>query len=219
MLEPLRGEFDSDRVPSRSFHFSDFRTTLAAVLKSKDLRELSLACFAFNGLQTAFTSYYVLYLTALNYDLATAGLMFAIAMVVAVPMRIFWGWLGSGRVSPRRIMAGLSLGMAVSAVLMSLYTTDWSPLLSATIATGMSATAMSWHGVLLSEAARLAPPGMRGAATGGVLSFGQVGAFILPVIYAAQLAVTNSHGIGFLLCGLPALVVGIVMWRASARAA
>jgi MFS family permease len=219
MLEPLRGEFDSDRVPSRSFHFSDFRTTLAAVLKSKDLRELSLACFAFNGLQTAFTSYYVLYLTALNYDLATAGLMFAIAMVVAVPMRIFWGWLGSGRVSPRRIMAGLSLGMAVSAVLMSLYSADWSPLLIATIATGMSATAMSWHGVLLSEAARLAPPGMRGAATGGVLSFGQVGAFILPVIYAAQLAVTNSHGIGFVLCGVPALVVGIVMWRASARAA
>ena len=34
MLEPLRAEFDSDRVPSRSFHFSDFRTTLAAVLKS-----------------------------------------------------------------------------------------------------------------------------------------------------------------------------------------
>jgi MFS family permease len=219
MLEPLRGEFDSDRVPSRSFHFSDFRTTLAAVLKSKDLRELSLACFAFNGLQTAFTSYYVLYLTALNYDLAAAGLMFAIAMVIAVPMRIFWGWLSSGRVSPRRVMAGLSLGMAASAVLMSLYGADWHPLLIATIATGMSATAMSWHGVLLSEAARLAPPGMRGAATGGVLSFGQVGAFILPVIYAAQLAITNSHGIGFLLCGVPALVVGIVMWRASRRVA
>ena len=219
MLEQLGGECDADRVPSRSFQFSYVRNTLAAVLKSKDLRELSLACFAFNGLQTAFTSYYVLYLTALNYDLAAAGLMFAIAMVIAVPMRIFWGWLSSGRVAPRRVMAGLSLGMAASAVLMSLYGAAWHPLLIATIATGMSATAMSWHGVLLSEAARLAPPGMRGAATGGVLSFGQVGAFILPVIYAAQLAVTNSHGIGFVLCGLPALVVGVLMWRASRRIA
>jgi nitrate/nitrite transporter NarK len=116
-------------------------------------------------------------------------------------------------------MAGLSLGMAASAALMSLYGADWHPLLIAAIATVMSATAMSWHGVLLSEAARLAPPGMRGAATGGVLSFGQVGAFILPVIYAAQLAVTNSHGIGFLLCGVPALVVGVVMWRDSRREA
>ncbi|MFM7690112.1 MAG: MFS transporter, partial [Alphaproteobacteria bacterium] len=59
MLEPLRSEFDSDRVPSRSFHFSDFRNTLTSVLRAKDLRELSMACFAFNGLQTAFTSYYV----------------------------------------------------------------------------------------------------------------------------------------------------------------
>ena len=28
-LEPLRGEFDSDRVPERSFRFSDFWNTLA----------------------------------------------------------------------------------------------------------------------------------------------------------------------------------------------
>jgi nitrate/nitrite transporter NarK len=60
---------------------------------------------------------------------------------------------------------------------------------------------------------------MRGAATGGVLSFGQVGAFIVPVIYAAQLAMTSSHGIGFLLCGVPTLVVGIIMWRDSRRGA
>jgi hypothetical protein len=39
------------------------------------------------------------------------------------------------------------------------------------------------------------------------------------VIYAAQLAVTDSHGIGFLICGVPALVVGIALWRASRRAA
>jgi nitrate/nitrite transporter NarK len=46
-----------------------------------------------------------------------------------------------------------------------------------------------------------------------------VGAFILPVIYAAQLAMTSSHGIGFLLCGVPTLVVGIIMWRDSRRGA
>jgi hypothetical protein len=40
----------------------------------------------------------------------------------------------------------------------------------------LSATAMSWHGILLFETARLAPVGSAGAVTGGVLSFGQVGA-------------------------------------------
>jgi hypothetical protein len=38
----------------------------------------------------------------------------------------------------------------------------------------LSATAMSWHGILLSETARLAPFGSAGAVTGGVLSFGQI---------------------------------------------
>jgi nitrate/nitrite transporter NarK len=74
---------------------------------------------------------------------------------------------------------------------------------------------MSWHGVLLAETARLAPEGMRGAATGGVLSIGQVGALAMPVIYALLLGSTGQHGIGFMLCALPALVVGIALLRGS----
>ena len=216
-LQPLRAEFDADRIPSRSFRLSDFRTTLTSVLKIKPLRDLSFACFAFNGAQTVFTSYYVVYLSSLDYDLTTAGLMFSIAMTIAVPGRIFWGWLSSGRVAPRIVMAGLSLGMAASAVAMACYQPNWSPFMIGLIATGMSLTAMSWHGVLLSEAARLAPPGTRAASTGGVLSFGQIGAFLLPVVYAALLALTGSYGLGFAVAGLPALIMGIVMLRARPK--
>jgi hypothetical protein len=39
----------------------------------------------------------------------------------------------------------------------------------------LSATAMSWHGILMSKTARLAPARSAGAVTGGVLSFGQIG--------------------------------------------
>jgi hypothetical protein len=86
-------------------------------------------------------------------------------------------------------------------------------LLVGFVASCLSATAMSWHGVLLAEAARLAPEGMRGAATGGVLSFGQTGALLMPLVYATLLGLTGSHGIGFMLCGLPALAVGISLLR------
>jgi fucose permease len=79
----------------------------------------------------------------------------------------------------------------------------------------LSLTALSWHGVLLAEAARLAPEGRRGAATGGVLSFGQVGALVMPLLYAALLGATGSHGFGFLLCGVPALVVAFVLLRGT----
>jgi MFS family permease len=212
-LEPLRKEFDADRVPERSFRLSDFGMTLASVTRDRDLRALSLACFVFNGLQTVFTSYFVIYLTVLGYSLAAAGSVFSMAMLVAVPGRVLWGWLGSGHVAPRVVMGGLALGMAASSALTGLYGPLWPVLLVGLVASGLSATAMSWHGVLLAETARLAPEGSRGAATGGVLSFGQVGALVLPLAYALLLGVTGSHGVGFMACAVPALLVGVVLLR------
>src|SRR5436190_10098512 len=68
----------------------------------------------------------------------------------------------------------------------------------ATAAMGMvvgvlSATAMSWHGILLSETARLAPAGRVGAVTGGVLSFGQIGAFLGPSAFSLLLHMTGGY--------------------------
>ena len=214
MLEPLRTEFDSDRVPTQSFRLSDFHTTIQSVLGAPQLRRLAFACFAFNGLQTVFTSYFVVALTELGHGLAAAGLVFSVAMVIAVPGRIFWGWLGSGRVEPAMVMCWLALGMAGGTAAIALLGADWPLVLVGVVATTLSATVMSWHGVLLAEAARLAPPGQRGAATGGVLSFGQLGGLLLPLIYSAVLVATGSYGFGFTVCGLPALVVGIVLLRA-----
>lgn len=214
MLEPLRGEFDSDRVPDQAFHLSDFHTTIVSVVRVPSLRRLAFACFAFNGLQTVFTSYFVVALTELGHGLAAAGLVFSVAMVIAVPGRIFWGWLGSGRVDPTVVMCWLALGMAGGAAAMGLLGASWPLVLIGLVATVLSATVMSWHGVLLAEAARLASPGQRGAATGGVLSFGQMGGLLLPLVYAGVLVLTGNHGVGFAVCGLPALVVGLALLRA-----
>src|SRR6266481_4647464 len=117
MLQPLRARFDDDRVPSRRFRLSDFRTTIASVLKAPELRRLSFACFAFNGVQSVFTAYFVTYLVALGYELAAAGFLFSVVVAVAVPGRILWGWVGSFHVRPRLVMAGLALGMAGSVAL------------------------------------------------------------------------------------------------------
>ena len=213
LLQPLAREFDNDRDPSRRFRMSDFATTTASVVATSELRNLSLACFAFNGLQTVFTSYFIIYLTELGYGLSLAGAVFAVAMLVAVPGRILWGWLSSTVVTPRAMMGGLALGMAVSTLACGFFSAGWPVAMVGLVASGLSASAMSWHGVVLAEAARLAGPGMRGAATGGVLSFGQVGALLLPLIYAGVLALGGGHGMGFAVCGLPALVVGVVLLR------
>lgn len=213
MLEPLREKFDTDRMATQSFHLSDFKATLTSVLGRRDLRRLSFACFAFNAVQTVVTTYFVIFLTTLGYTLAAAGFVFSVATAVAMPGRIVWGWIGSAYVAPRLVMAGLAFGMAASAAFIGLYGPSWPVLVVGLGACAMSATALSWHGVLLSETARLAPEGTRGAVTGGVLSFGQLGAMLMPLIYSGLLSLTGSYGIGFMVCGVPALLVGFDLLR------
>ena len=209
----MRKKFDDDRDPARKFHFSDFGNTLRAVIGTRALRNLSFACFAFNAVQTIFTVYFVVYLTTMGYTLIAAGFVFSIAVAVAVPGRIIWGLLGSSYVHPRVMMAALAIGMAVSMFLLSICSEGWPTIIVGIVATLISATALSWHGVLLAETAREAPEGARGAVTGGVLSFGQVGALTAPSIFSVLLGVTNNYGIGFVVCSLPALFVGIALLR------
>ena len=213
MLQPVRERFDNDRVPTRSFRLSDFRTTLASVIGTSNLRALSFACLAFNGLQATVTAYFVIYLTTIGYTPVAAGFLFSVAVAVAVPCRILWGWLGSTHVSPRNMMTTLAFGMAASAAALALCDAGWPTLVVGMIACVLSATAISWHGILLAETARASPEDMRGGVTGGVLSFGQVGALSLPLLYSALLDMTGSYGVGFVACGLLPLAVGIQLLR------
>src|SRR5215218_3797102 len=147
MLQPLRERFDGDRVPSRRFRLSDFRSTIASVVTTPDLRNLSCACFAFNGIQSVFTAYFVTYLVALGYDLAAAGLLFSIVVALAVPCRVLWGWLGSFHVAPHLVMAGLALGMAAGVAATGAFGPGWPILAVGAVSAIVSATAVSWHGI------------------------------------------------------------------------
>jgi MFS family permease len=186
-------------------------------VKTHELPNLSFACLAFNGVQSVFTAYFVTYLAALGYELAAAGVLFSVVIAIAMPCRILWGWLGSFHVAPRLVMAALALGMAASVVAVGLFDTGW-PITAVTLVGAVvSATAVSWHGILLSETARLAPPGGVGAVTGGVLSFGQVGALVGPFAFSLLLHFTGGYGAGWGVCALPALWIGIRLLRAGAK--
>jgi hypothetical protein len=213
LLQPLRSKLDTDPVPSHAIHLSDFVTTVTGVLAVRELRALSFACFAFNGLQAVFIAYFVTYLVALGYDLVAAGSLFSMVIAIAIPCRILWGWVGSFYVQPRLVMAGLAFGMAVSTILTGAFTVTWTTLAIGAVTSALSATAMSWHGILLSESARLAPFGRAGAVTGGVLSFGQMGAFLLPSMFSLLLRVTGGYAAGWAVCAIPAVLVGIDLLR------
>lgn len=210
-LQPLRERFDTDRSPSQKLSPADIRANVVSVLGDPALRTLCLAMFSFVGLQTLFTGFFVLYLVrGLGYDLERAGLVFAIAVAVAVPARIFWGWLASRFVRPALLLALLGIAMAASAVLTAIIAPDWPTWVATLVAAALSITGVSWHGVLLAEVARLSPPGRIGATTGAVLAFGDAGALVLPLLFSGALTLTGEYGPGFLIGGALALAVGLL---------
>jgi MFS family permease len=213
MLEPLHKEFDSDKDITRKFRISDFKGTFLLAVGIPEIRNLSFACFIFNGLQQMFTTYFVVYLVHLGHTMAAAGVVFSMATAVAVPGRIFWGWLSSGYVTPRMLMAILSIGMAGTVAATGLFDAGWATLMIAGVASGVTATVFSWHGVLLAEAVRLAPKGAAAPVTGGMLSFGQLGALLMPLLYSLLLSLTDSYRVGFFVCAVPALIVGLILLR------
>jgi len=214
ILQPMRAEFDQDRQPNYRWSPASVIDTLRTVLRRRDLRVMAIAAFAFVGLQAVFASFFVIYMTGgLHYDLATAGFVFAIAQAVAIPARIFWGWVGSRFLSPRVMLGTLGIGMAASSVALGITGTDWSLTAIGAVACAYSATAVSWHGVLLAEVARIAPDGRISAMTGGVLSFGSAGMMSFPLVFSAILGLTDIYALGFFLAAVPAVIASLLLFR------
>jgi nitrate/nitrite transporter NarK len=218
-LQPLRGRFDVDRNPAQPLSPADIRANIVGVLREPALRTLCFAMFSFVGLQSLFTGFFVLYLVrGLGFDLERAGVVFAIAVGVAVPARIGWGWLAAHMIKPATLLALLGIGMAAAAALVTPMAPDWPTWLVALIATAFSVTAVSWHGVLLAEVARLSPSGRIGATTGAVLAFGDAGSLVMPLLFSAALAATGSYAPGYLIGAAFALAIGLFgLWRRASR--
>lgn len=209
-LQPIRSRFDNDRIPHQRLHWGDAFRTLRNVLKDQSLRPLAAAGFSFIGLQAVFTTFTVTYLfEVVGQSVETAGSVFGLAMTIAIPARILWGWVASGKVPPRYLLAMFGVSMFVAVGAMGLMTAAWPMVAIAAVVLSCSATAVSWHGVLLAEVARLAPSGQVAGMTGGVLAFGNAGQMVLPSAFSAIFLISGSYFAAFALCGLPAALAGV----------
>ena len=210
-LQPIRGYFDADRRPDTRISFGDLPATLKTVLSIRPLRDLAFAAFAFGGLQSLFAGFFILYLIdGLGYSEAEAGGVFALASFSAIWARILLGWLGGGLVRPRHIMAGIGLVAGLASLAMARFDPSWTLWEITAVALVFNVSALSWHGVLLAETARLAPEGQVGGVTGGVLSFTSIAMMTYPAVYGGVLAYTDSYSMGFVLGAAPSLLAFVV---------
>ena len=213
-LQPIRAHFDAERNPAMRIGIGDLRSTLRTVLGTPSLRDIAFAAFAFGGLQALFAGFFVLYLIdGLGYSEVEAGSAFAISSFSAIWARIAWGWLAGGRVSTRHLLAGIGLVGAASSLAVAAFDEGWGIYQITAVAIVFNMSAISWHGVLLAETARLAPKENVGGVTGGVLSFTSIAMMSYPLIYGAILGATDSYRLGFIIAAAPALLAFLIFLK------
>ena len=215
ILQPLREEFDKNRDPDAVPRLSDFIVNIKDVIKLPERRGMAIAAFSFVGMQSVYTNFTITYLYEdLSFSLEEAGKVLGLATFLAIPARILWGWMSSTLFQPRQLLAFLALIMAISTTLMGAFDKHWSHAAVLAVNCAISLSVLSWHGVLLSEAARLAPAGEAGRITGGVLAFGALGQIVFPVLFGIGYW-TGGYGLAFTMISIPAALVGItfVLWK------
>jgi MFS family permease len=214
ILQPVRGRFDVDRKPDHRLKPVEIWNNLEQVLRRTELRDLALAMFCFVGLQGLFGSYFVTVVSQqLEKPLTTANHIFSLAMTAAIFARILWGWVGSRLIPARMLLGILALVMVIASVATGFYDRSWSIPMIAMVAVLYCVSAVGWHGLLLSEIARLAPAGNIGGTTGAVLAFGGSGMMSYPVIYALIVSATGNYRIGFYFAAIPALLIAFRLFR------
>ena len=214
LMQPLRGLYDGNRDPNFQIRLDAGLKTLRAVVAPGPFRSLTLATFTFCGLQGVFGGFFVAFLVkGLDFSLVAAGAIFAWAQIAAIFGRIFWGWLAGMKPGARPVLATLGLAMGICSMMLILVTPGWTAFWVTVIALAYSATAISWHGVILAEISNLSQPRAVATNTGGVLAFATAGQIIYPAIFGALLSLTGGFGLGFVLAGVPAALIGVMFLR------
>jgi MFS family permease len=208
-IQPLRRPLDAERDrTARTGPGAILREAAGALgLLRADpaLARLTLMSCGYGIAQFCFLTFFVAFQVAtLGAGLAEAGLRMALAQVFGILGRIAWALLADrwgGR--PALVLCGL--GAAAGAAVLALAGPGW-PVLPVVLAgVVMGATAVGWNGVMLAEAARIAPGGQVGAATSALSFCFGVTMLAAPPAFSALVALTGGYAAGFAMCAVAAL--------------
>lgn len=196
-IQPIRAPLDTDRDPKTKFRGAVFKD-VNFMFRSPKLRLLAFSALSFSAVQIALMTYAVTMLVEdLSFTLVAAGMGLAVLQVAGVVGRLGWGVIadriGSGGLT-LIIVAIISIGSALFTATLSPETPRWI-VMGLLIVFGISA--VGWNGVFMAEIARLAPEGMIGSATGGVLVAVFFGVMIGPLIFNGINEVLQLHTLSF----------------------
>lgn len=209
-LQPLRASLDAGRdaraggAGLRAL-WRGAGGSLGLLRTDATLRRLTVMSCGYGVAQFCFITFFVAFqVTQLGTPLAEAGLRLALAQAAGVAGRILWA-LAADRMGARGPLLACGVGAAAAALVLAAAGPGWPAALVVLAGMVMGATAVGWNGVMLAEAARIAPEGQVGGATAALsFAFGLT-MLVAPPAFSLLVGLTGGYGAGFLLCALAAL--------------
>jgi MFS family permease len=203
-VEPVRDMVDVERDPGQSLHPYAFLSpgTLLRPLRilwhAPLLPQHTLASACFACAQGALFAFYVTFLVIANgYNLAEAGVLFAIFQAGGILGRVLLGWLTDRLGTGLPILRATGFASAATLSALALSAPNWSFSAHAGLAAIAGVAVASWNGVNLAEVARAAPGGQVSETTAGVAFVNYIGFIVGPVAFAALLHLGAGYRFGF----------------------
>jgi MFS family permease len=146
-------------------------------------------------------------------DLARAGLCAVAAQVASICARLAWGMVADRLLSPAATLALVGALMAAATLALGQVGRDTGFAAILAASAFMGATAGGWGGVVLAQAARLAPPGRVGRIAGGVMVYNYLGVMLGPPVVGLVLAATGSFPVALATVAVVGLAGAIAALR------
>lgn len=215
-LQAFRRDWDAERDPAAPLR-SGSGSALRMLRRSPGLLALAATGALYAAIQLALGAYAVTMLVEeFGWGAVAAGAAASLVQGMGAVARLAWAWLADRWRAGLPVLAVIGLGSAASAVLLPPAVSWPVPAVLALIGV-LGFCAAGWNGALIAEAARIAPPGQAGAATGGVLALTFAGVVAGPSAFALVIGLAGSYSLAFAwLAALPLLGAAIA-WRAHGR--
>lgn len=222
LLQPMRGRYDDSRILTHRLHLGrQFLGPLRMVFAAPKVRHLTIVSLIYSGMQACMTSILVTFLVQkVALTVVEAGFVLTLAQIAAGFARVSTGTLADTVATPSRVLGGMGLVSTVCALTATLFSPAWpfAAILGVCIVFGISST--GWNGVFLAQIARMAPKGRAGELTGGATFMTFSGVVLMPALFSAILALSDSYAIGFAVIALATFAgaLSLLLWPLEAPA-
>lgn len=218
-VQPVRAELDDDRDPRVRIGLAGVAEPLRVILANRPLVTLAAAGYLYTFSQLSVLAFMVIYLEEANgLSNERAGAIFALIHMSAIPARIMWGLIAGRWLSTWVLLGIIGLLMAAAILATSLFSPAWPFWAMALVAVLLGATSNGVIGLLLSEFARLAPPGKVGEAAGGAQFFLFFGIVSGPPAFGAIVEYGNGYTSAFYVVAAATFAAGVYLLLTARRA-